>query len=321
MTNSLYWKKHYVTQTDADKIERAIRLETFSSGGENFDLVCFKKNKNTPNILISPGSAGHSYVFAELGYQMHLRDYNVFIMPKHGGVTISELMHRHEDALAYINTTYNNNTGVFAEGLGGYAFFYLALANSAIMKSAVYMNAPVIMTEKEFADAWMRGPGAKRRKRIFPFAKMVNRFFPKLKIPIRLYLDFKEMIDTDEDNWRIEMPLVESFSNDPDFDKRYPLSAIMSLVNTPPPKSLSELKVPTMFLVPVRGFFPSYEKDLYKRLPDIRKNIIEVDGSVFWMLSHPYDTAKIICEWFDTTFDVTWDFNLNKKQQNEKELI
>lgn len=302
MTNSLYWKKHYVIQTDVDKIEHAVKLETFLSGGERYDLVCFKRNRNAPNILISPGSAGHSYMFAELGYQMHLRDYNVFIMPKHGGATISELMHRHEDALRYINTTYNNNTGVFAEGLGGYACFYLALANSAIMKSEVYMNAPVIMTEKKFSAAWMQGNGAaKRRKRIFPFAKLVFKLFPKLKLPIRFYLDFKEMIDTNEDNWRIELPLVESFSKDPDFDKQYPLSAILSLVNTDPPKSISELKVPTMFMVPSRGFFPSYEKDLYNRLPDIRKNLIEIDGSVFWMLSHPYEAAKIICEWFDST--------------------
>ena len=302
MISPLYWKKHYVIQADADKIEKAVELETFSSGGKMFDLVCLKKNKSTPNVLISPGSGGHSYVFVELAYQMFLRNYNVFIMPKHGGITINELMDRHEDALTYINNNYNNYTGVFAEGLGGYACFYLALANNSIMKSAVYMNAPVIMTEKKFIQAWKQGDGtAKRRKRIFPFVKLISKILPKLKVPIRLYLDFKEMIDTNEDNWRIEMPLVESFSKDRDFDKRYPLSAIISLVNTAPPKSVSELKVPTLFMVPSRGFFPSYEKDLYNRLPEIRKNLIEIDGSVFWMLSHPYEAAKIICEWFDTT--------------------
>lgn len=302
MINPSYWKKHYVVQTDADKIEKAAVLETFSSAGEMFDLVCFRKSKNAPNVLISPGSGGHSYVFAELAYQMFIRDYNVFIMPKHGGITINELRLRHEDALRYININYNENTGVFAEGLGGYACFYLALANNSTMKSAVYMNAPVIMTEKKFMQAWMQGSGtAKRRRRIFPFAKLIYKFFPKLKLPIRLYLDFKAMIDTDEGNRSIELPLVESFSKDPDFDKKYPLSAIMSLVNSDPPKSVSELKVSTLFLVPLRGFFPSYEKDLYNRLPEIRKNLIEVDGSVFWMLSHPYEAAKIICEWFDTT--------------------
>lgn len=301
MTNLDYWKKYYVIGTDADKIERSIMLDTFSSAGESFDLVCFIKNKSTPNILISPGSGSHSYVFAELGYQMRIRDYNVFIMPKHGGATITKLMQRHKDAIRFIAANYNDRIGVFAEGLGGYASFCLALTNGS-MKSSVYMNAPVIMTEKKFQDAWMQGNGAaKRRKMILPFAKLIFKIFPKLKLPIRLYLDFKEMIDTKEDNWKIEMPLVESFFKDPDFDKWYPLSAIMSLVDTVPPKSLSELKVPTMFLVPIRGFFPTYEKDLFNRLPAIKKRIVEVDGSVFWMVSHPYEAAKIICQWFDET--------------------
>lgn len=301
MTNPDYWKKYYVIGTDADKIEKSIKLEKFLSEGESFELVCFKKNKTTPNILISPGSAGHSYVFAELGYQMHIREYNVFIMPKHGGVTITKLMQRHTDAIRFIAANYNDRIGVFAEGLGGYACFYLALANGS-MKSSVYMNAPVIMTEEKFKEAWMQGNGAaKRRRMALFFAKHIYKFFPQLKLPIRLYLDFKEMVDTKEDNWKIEKPLVERFSKDPDFDKRYPLSAIMSLVYTAPPKPLSDLKVPTMFLVPLRGFFPSYEKDLHNRLPDIRKKIIEVDGGVFWMVSHPYEAAKIICQWFDET--------------------
>lgn len=77
----------------------------------------------------------------------------------------------------------------------------------------------------------------------------------------------------------------------------------MSLVSTPPPKLLSDLGVPTMFVVPVRGFFPSYFRDLYSRLPSIKKKLVEVDGGVFWMLSHPKDAAKLICDWFDQTVE------------------
>ncbi len=69
------------------------------------------------------------------------------------------------------------------------------------------------------------------------------------------------MVDTKEENRRIEASRIERFLDDPDFDRRYPLSAIMSLVLTPPPNPLSELKIPTMFLIPIRGFYPSYEKD------------------------------------------------------------
>jgi len=301
MNNPEYWKKHYVIETDSNEIEQSMKMTSFASGNKQFDLVSFVKNKDAPNILISPGSGGHSYVFAELGYQMHLKGYNVFIMPKHGGVTISELLPRHDDALKHIASNYSNRIGVFGEGLGGYATFYLSLVGGQ-MKSAAYQNAPVIMTEKKFQDALKVGGGAARRRRmLLPIVKSVSNILPNLKLPIRLYLDFKEMVDSKKENREIEDPLIARFNKDPDFDKRYPLSAIMSLVTTPPPNALSTLKIPTMFIVPVRGFFPSYETDLFNRLPNIRKKIIEVDGGVFWMISHPKEAAQVICDWFDET--------------------
>ncbi len=303
MKNRSYWKSHYVLETDAGEIERNIKLTSFSSGGKNYELVYFEKDKNAPNILISQGSGGHSYIFAELGYLMHLRGYNVFIMPKHGGYTINELMQRHSDALKYISNNFNDRIGVFAEGLGGFVVFYLALAHGP-MKSAVYQNAPGILTEKEFQETVMGGGGAaQRRKLILPFARFLSKILPQIKIPIALYLDFKELVDSKEENRKIETWLVkEGYMKDPDFDKQYPLSAVMSLVSTPPPNLITELKIPTMFLVPTRGWTdPSYAKNLYDRLPPIKKRMVEVDGSVFWMLSHPEEAASVICKWFDET--------------------
>jgi hypothetical protein len=102
--NRNYWKEHYVIEMDADEIERNIKLTHFVSAGKEFELVYFEKGKDAPNILISQGSGGHAYIFAELAYLMHLRGYNVFIMPKHGGQTINKLVIRHADALAQIQT-------------------------------------------------------------------------------------------------------------------------------------------------------------------------------------------------------------------------
>ena len=99
-----YWKQHYVLETDADEIESHLQRTTFLSGGKQFELIYFEAERNAPTILISQGSGGHAYVFAELGYHMHKRGYTVCIMPKHGGVTIRELMHRHKDALEHIAT-------------------------------------------------------------------------------------------------------------------------------------------------------------------------------------------------------------------------
>ena len=56
-----------------------------------------------------------------------------------------------------------------------------------------------------------------------------------------------------------------------------------------------------MFLVPNRGITVPYIKNLFARLPNIQKRLHEVDGSVFWMVSHPNNAAKVICRWFGET--------------------
>src|SRR5262245_4689573 len=127
MKDRSYWKEHYVLEMDADEIESHMSLAEFASNGTNYELLSFERGKSAPSILISPGSGGHAYVFAELGYQMHLAGYSVFIMPKQGGYTLNELVLRHRDALEYISSNFNDRIGTYGEGLGGYATFYLAL--------------------------------------------------------------------------------------------------------------------------------------------------------------------------------------------------
>ena len=301
MKNPNFWKDHYVIEKDPAEIRRNIKSAVFNSGGEEFELIYFEKGNKAPNILISQGSGGHSFVFAELGYLMHLRGYNVFIMPKHGGCTINDLVERHAEATKYVSHNFNDRIGVFSEGLGGFVTFYLALANGHF-RSAVYQNSPAILTEKKFQEAIIKG----RRKLTLPVMKFLFKISPETQISISSYLNWKDLIDTDEANREIELCLVqEGYLKDPDFDKSYPLSAIMSLLLTPPPRPLSELNIPTMFMVATRGFggkaYVDYLRELYSRLPSIRKTMIEVNGSVYWMLSHPREAANIICEWFDET--------------------
>lgn len=302
MKNQTYWKNHYVLETDPDEIERNIRVTGFVANGVRFELPYFETDKNAPNILISVGSGGHSYVFAELGYRLYLRGYNVFMMPKHGGSTLGELMPWHIDALKHISHCFNDRIGVYGEGLGGYVIFYLALAHGPA-KSIICQNSPSITTEPEYLAAMLEGRGAPQRRRIMlPFMRVLLRIFPKIQLPISSYLDWEELIDTKPENRDKEIRLVtEGYLKDPDFDKWYPLSAIMSLIASPPPNPLAELETPTMFLVSLRGAVPvPYLKSLYDRLP-VKKQWVDADGSVYWMLSHPRTAAKEICDWFDET--------------------
>jgi hypothetical protein len=303
---SAYWKQHYVVATDADEIERHLQHTTFASSGRQFDLILFEAGKYAPTILISQGSGGHAYVFAELGYHLYQRGYNVCIMPKHGGVTISELLPRHQDALYHIRTLFNDQIGVYAEGLGGFAAFYLALTDNP-MKSVALQNAPAILTEEAFRTAILQGAGSARRRRfILPVGQALVRLFPGLPLPISTYLDWKELIDAKAGSHEVETRLViDGYLQDPDFDKWYPLAAAMSLLLTPPPRPLEALQIPTMFMVAQRGFggapYAAYLEDLYRRLPSIKKRLVEVDGSVYWMLSHPHEAADVSGSWFAET--------------------
>ncbi len=307
MENGTFWKSHYVIRADEHKIERRIRATRFASGGRDFELIYFEDDRAAPNILISQGSGGHPYVFAELAYLMHLNGYNVFVMPKHGdGFTIDGLVQRHRDAAKHISSIFNDRLGIFSEGLGGYAAFYLALAHGPL-RSLVCENAPAIVTEKRFAEAVIKGDGAYmpmgRKLRLF---KAFARLLPTVRIPISSYLDWEELVDPKEENRDLERRLVlEGYLKDPDFDKRYRLSSVVSQISTPPPNPIAELAIPTMFLVAARGVFPSYTRDLYDRLPAIKKRIVDVDGSVYWMLSHPNEAAKLVCEWFGETLAAT----------------
>ncbi|MBU4534890.1 MAG: hypothetical protein KKF16_03490 [Euryarchaeota archaeon] len=132
--------KIYAIKTDKKEIEKNIKVTSFISDNNELELVYFEKDKNSPNILISQGSGGHAYVFAELGYLLHLQGYNVFIMPKHGGYTINELQRRDIDALNYIKHRLNHHIGVFSEGLGELVVFYLTLTHGSV--KVLYTKMP-----------------------------------------------------------------------------------------------------------------------------------------------------------------------------------
>lgn len=288
MKDAVYWKR-YVVESDAEQIAAAIKKLPFTSYPD--ELIYFERGPTAPSILISPGSGGHALVFAELGYHIHARGYNVFVMPKHGPRTISEIMQRQEDALRCIARRCNDRIGVFAEGLGGYAAFYLALAQGS-MRSLICQNSPAILTEEDFHGTVSQGePLRTLMMRLGPF---LQRVAPTLKLPISTYLNFKRLIDSPR-----EADIVAAYAKDPNFDRWYPISAVMSLVTTPPPAPLSNLQIPTMFLVPERGLAPAYVKNLFARLPAIKKKLVSVDGGVFWMCSHPREAARVISSWFD----------------------
>ena len=296
-----YWRR-YILDTDPALIAAQRSTASFTCGTDTFDLLYFAR-AGARGVLISEGSAGTPHVFAELAYRIWERGYAVFIMPKHGSATLTQLVDRHEAALRRIRELGHGSIGVFAEGLGGYAAFYLALAHGSL-DSLICQNAPAIVTEDAYRRAIYSGAAGRRRRLLLPVARLLAKVSPNATLPIASYLDFREMIDTVGPAHEVERRLVETYGGDPDFDRRYSLSAILSLLDTPPPAPVSALAVPTMFIVPTRGIISEYERDLFDRLPAIDKELVEVDGSVFWMISHSREAAELICSWFERTLNV-----------------
>jgi pimeloyl-ACP methyl ester carboxylesterase len=301
-----YWKSHYVTSTDPAEVELALKQALLDIGGESLEVIYFLHATDAPNVLISQGSGGHGYVFAELAYRLHLGGFNVFVMPKHGGRTVNQLVDRHLEVLQYIHREFNEAIGLYGEGLGGYLAFYLALAHAPIA-SLICQNAPAILTEPAYHRALSsdRGPWAKsvrRRRAMLPLLRPLALVAPRLQVPISSYLSWKDLIDTSEDSHDVERRMVlDGYLKDPDFDRWYPLSAVLLLINTPPPALLEQLKTPTMFVLASQGPTPDYIVNLYERLPPITKKLVQVNGSVYWMLSHPQQAAALIADWFSAT--------------------
>ena len=88
------WKAHYIVEAGPEEVQQDLEVLVFTSGGRNQELLSFTSPGLKRNILISQGTAGHAYVFAELAHFMHSSGFNAFVMPKRGGATVNELLTR-----------------------------------------------------------------------------------------------------------------------------------------------------------------------------------------------------------------------------------
>jgi alpha-beta hydrolase superfamily lysophospholipase len=293
-----YWKK-YLCETDAAEIERNLKQATFKSRYLNLSLKYFESGKDAPNILWVVGTGCYSMYLAELGYHMHLRGFNTFGIDfqghgdsegKRGDFNLNELTRNCFDAAIYIVENYNRRIGAVGVSMGGFITFYLSLSHSHV-KSIACLN-PGIVSEKAFKDE------VTRLRKVPPMAGAIARLFPKIMIPTERCVDFMGLARTEREKRHVEIYL-----NDPNIVKRYALRAVMSLISTPPPKPVEELNIPTMFLAPRKDALMSviYVRNLYDGLPPIKKKLVEIDGSHFWMSSHPREASKLICDWFNET--------------------
>lgn len=296
-----FWKAHYVTASDPEEVAATLRHDYFVSAGRQLELLHFPGGGESA-ILISQGSGGHPYVFAEFAFALHRLGHEVFVMPKHGAGSVPDLMGRHRDALIQVRERCGFPVTLYGEGVGGYVAFYLALAH-APMARLICQNSPAIMTESEYRRALLSDAGpwrhaVMRRRLMLPAAPALARLMPGVRIPVWSYLPWRDLVDFRDGPHQVEHRLVvDGYLRDPDFDRWYPLRAVASLVTTPPPGRIVDLETPTMFVVATEGPTPGYIRDLHARLPGSGHRLVGVEGSVYWMLSHPFEAAELVHGW------------------------
>jgi hypothetical protein len=91
------------------EIDLALGHAPLHTDNEGLELIYFLRALDAPNISICQGSGGHAYFLAELAYRLHQWGSNVFVMPKHGGRTVNQLMSRHLEVLQYVRRRQANN--------------------------------------------------------------------------------------------------------------------------------------------------------------------------------------------------------------------
>lgn len=132
-----------------------------------------------------------------------------------------------------------------------------------------------ILTDPSYRRALLSEGGPWRRavlrlRLMPPLAQRLAARAPGLKIPLWSYLPWRDLIDVREGVRETERALVvDGYLKDPDFDRWYPLDAVVSLLATPPPGRIQDLRAPTMFIVASEGPTPRYVTDLFAQLPDI----------------------------------------------------
>ncbi len=303
MKDPNYWKNYLPDEIKEKAIalfDKGKQKTTFKSRGLDLTLYYFIVDKKATNIVGVNGTGNYAMIAAGVGYYLVEKGFNVFMFDfqghgdsegQRGDFTIPLLVENCKDVVSFISKNYNKRIGVIGGSLGGFVTFYLGLSNG--VKSIVCQN-PGILSEKRFCNEVI-----KNRKRtikiLIPFIKRFSKIFPKFKINIDTYINPKGFLEREED--------LKIYMNDPDIVKEFTLRSIISQISTPPPKPLEKLKIPTMFLVPTKDrlMSVSYVKDLYNNLPNIKKRFVKINGYHDYLIFHPKEAAKVICDWFDET--------------------
>lgn len=243
-----YWF-NYVLNEDPNKIKELIVEDDIMSDGLKVHLNIFdEKEPLKDTILFIHGTSVYSRFYAEACYKLFQRGYRV-IAPDLIGHGISEGARGHftmerftktiADVTSYAIDKYGENIAVIGSSLGGITTLYYTALDDERIRAAICHNAGSFANGEIFKEI-----NKKRLPKLLkPFVPFFAKVTPKLRINVKMYLDFYKLAKT-----KPVLDMIDLLLKDELLSNRYTATAMKTHIRAEFHKPIESIKTPVMII-------------------------------------------------------------------------
>lgn len=251
--------------------------ERIDSGGVSLYAPVFEAGKGKPTVVYIPGTSVYALFYIEIIHGLYRQGFNVVgFDPRgqgqsgglRGDYTIMEHVADAKACVAYARERFQGPVFVMGSSQGGIEAFYLAAGDDPGVDGVICHNI-ADLTDPDSVRLSRFGPRGKvprsvaiSSRGLTLIIRTLARLFPRARVPIAAYLDLRsEPMRVFGDAW-------EFILQDPLALQHITLRAVASLVSTPLPRPIEQIKTPTLVLHSSGDhIFPQdYIMRLYNRL-------------------------------------------------------
>ncbi len=252
------------------------------SDGVKLYTPVFPSGEGKPTVVFIPGTAVHSFFYAELLHGLWKAGLNVvsldprgqgFSGGDRGDYTIMEQVENARTVVDYARSRFKGPVFVMGSSQGGIESFYLAASDNNGIDGAICHNIadlpnPASLRLTRFGPRHKKVGAVPTTSMVIMSRVLIGMFaviakaFPGLKVPASLYLDLKK------EKMRVYGSLWNFMREEPLSLESITLRAFYSIATTPLPRPVAGIKTP-VFVLHSSGdnVFPEdYIVDLYNRL-------------------------------------------------------
>lgn len=269
-------------------VDRSMLEETYiDANSYRLHLNIGSVGEGSPTLVCIPGTSAYAQVYAQFGYDIFKRGFNVIgFDPRghgqssgpRGDYTMNGLVEDTMAVVKYARNRFGGKVALAGSSQGGMAAFYAAAADDSLA-AAVCHNIADLNGKDNIILSKIRPP-----RFLVPVASFFMRLYGSYSIPISLYLDLtKEKFPdgTDAATLLREDPLAISWIT---------FRALNSLLRTDLPQPVEKIKVPIMLIHAEKdNIFPqAYVEGIYNRLT-CKKNYLLLKNTEHLVMTNNVD--------------------------------